>query len=62
MLYLKGDEGQYQMILKKVELPLVEKSNCLNALRATRLGRRFILHDSFRCAGGEEGKDTCKVS
>lgn len=50
------------MILKKVELPLVDRSRCLDALRTTRLGRHFVLHESFRCAGGEEGKDTCKVS
>lgn len=58
---LNFPEGQYQMILKKVELPMVDASRCLSQLRKTRLGRRFILHDSFTCAGGEEGKDTCKV-
>ncbi|CAG9806846.1 unnamed protein product [Chironomus riparius] len=55
-----GKEGEYQVILKKVELPTVPRDQCQANLRKTRLGRRFILHDSFMCAGGEEGKDTCK--
>merc|ERR1711890_208570 len=29
-------------------------------LRTTRLGKRFQLDDSFICAGGQDGKDTCK--
>ena len=29
-------------------------------MRQTRLGRRFLLHDSFMCAGGEPGRDACK--
>lgn len=49
------------MILKKVELPLIDRLQCLEALRTTRLGKYFVLHESFRCAGGEEGKDTCTV-
>lgn len=55
-----GKEGKYQVILKKIELPMVSHSKCQNALRTTRLSRRFYLHDSFVCAGGEPGKDTCK--
>lgn len=31
-------------------------------LRRTRLGMHFQLHESFICAGGEIGKDACKVS
>ncbi|XP_025193800.1 spermosin-like [Melanaphis sacchari] len=53
--------GQYQVsILKKVELPIVPRSKCMDILRTTRLGPKFVLHDSFICAGGQEGKDTCK--
>ncbi|KAF0761641.1 serine proteinase stubble-like isoform X2 [Aphis craccivora] len=53
--------GQYQVsILKKVELPIVPRSKCMDLLRTTRLGPKFVLHDSFICAGGIEGKDTCK--
>merc|ERR1712240_503439 len=33
---------------------------CQDSLRRTRLGRRFQLDDSFICAGGVAGKDTCK--
>ncbi|XP_050420347.1 phenoloxidase-activating factor 2-like [Adelges cooleyi] len=53
--------GHYNVsILKKVELPIVPRDICENTLRGTRLGPRFRLHESFICAGGEEGKDTCK--
>ncbi|KAJ8921968.1 hypothetical protein NQ315_008605 [Exocentrus adspersus] len=54
-----GTEGRYQDILKKIELPIVPKPQCQNALRKTRLGSGYILHDSFVCAGGEQGKDAC---
>lgn len=55
--------GQYEVsILKKVELPIVAHDECQKSLKSTRLGPKFMLHDSFLCAGGERGKDTCKVS
>ena len=44
-----------------MELPIVPRDKCLDSLRKTRLGPYFQLHDSFICAGGETGKDTCKV-
>uniref|UniRef100_A0A240PP32 Phenoloxidase-activating factor 2 n=1 Tax=Anopheles atroparvus TaxID=41427 RepID=A0A240PP32_ANOAO len=55
-----GKEGKYQVILKKVELPVMPNKQCQDALRTTRLGRRFILHPSFMCAGGIAGQDTCR--
>ncbi|XP_075222582.1 phenoloxidase-activating factor 2-like [Lycorma delicatula] len=55
-----GKAGNYQVILKKVDLPMVPRDQCQNELRTTRLGRFFKLHDSFVCAGGEVGRDTCK--
>jgi hypothetical protein len=55
-----GREGKYQVILKKIELPIVPRATCQDSLRRTRLGKRFNLHESFICAGGEPGKDTCK--
>lgn len=58
---LFGQEGKYQVILKKIDLPVVPKNTCENSLRKTRLGRYFRLHDSFVCAGGEKGRDTCRV-
>jgi len=55
-----GTTGNFQKILKKVEVPVVRKSACENVLQDTRLGRNFRLHDGMTCAGGEEGKDACK--
>jgi len=55
-----GKEGKYQVFLKRVELPIVPRGPCLEALRKTRLGTHFKLHPSFICAGGQPGKDTCK--
>lgn len=57
---LFGKEGKYQVILKRVELPIVPRVPCLDKLRESRLGKHFNLHHSFICAGGERGKDTCK--
>ncbi|CAL8114936.1 unnamed protein product [Orchesella dallaii] len=55
-----GQEGKYQVILKKIDMPIVPKSTCERSLQKTRLGRYFRLHDSFVCAGGEKGRDTCR--
>nr|AAV91027.1 serine proteinase-like protein 4 [Manduca sexta] len=55
-----GKDGRYQVILKKIEVPVVDRNTCRNQLRKTRLGRYFELHSSFMCAGGEPGRDTCK--
>ncbi|KAJ0169978.1 hypothetical protein K1T71_014584 [Dendrolimus kikuchii] len=54
-----GREGQYQVILKKVELPVMDDGTCVSRLRKTRLGNLFELHSSFMCAGGVAGQDTC---
>ncbi|XP_050312674.1 phenoloxidase-activating factor 2-like [Anthonomus grandis grandis] len=55
-----GQRGKYQVILKKIDLPLVPNDKCQELLRTTRLGKFFELHNSFVCAGGQPGKDTCK--
>lgn len=55
-----GKEGKYQVILKKIDLPIVPRPTCQEHLRTTRLGKHFELHKTFICAGGEVGKDTCK--
>lgn len=55
-----GKLGKYQMIMKKVELAIVPRPECVDALHTTRLGRHFQLHTSFICAGGEPGVDTCR--
>ncbi|ENN74731.1 hypothetical protein D910_11872 [Dendroctonus ponderosae] len=51
--------GVYQPILKKVDLPIVPFRECERILQKT-LGPLFELDDTFICAGGEPGKDTCK--
>ncbi|XP_065091433.1 phenoloxidase-activating factor 2-like [Ochlerotatus camptorhynchus] len=49
----------YQVILKKIQLPMVTHQNCEDALRTTRLGSKYKLHNSFVCAGGQDGIDAC---
>merc|ERR1712020_619676 len=46
-----GSAGQYQVVLKEIDLPVVSNYECQDKLRSTRLGKRFKLHDSFICAG-----------
>ncbi|XP_032293402.1 phenoloxidase-activating factor 2 isoform X2 [Drosophila virilis] len=46
-------------VLRKVDLPIVNRTECQQRLRSTRLGRYFELHESFICAGGERGLDAC---
>lgn len=53
------DSPSYQTILKKVELPVVAHDECQKALRKTRLGATFKLHETMTCAGGQAGVDTC---
>jgi len=55
-----GNEGEYQTRLKEVVIPIVENDQCENDLRGTRLGEYFELDESFICAGGIRGIDTCK--
>merc|ERR1712152_85689 len=55
-----GAAGQYQLVMKEIDLPLVDHDTCEDKLRQTRLGKKFKLDLSFVCAGGVDGKDTCK--
>jgi len=55
-----GSNGNYQNLLKEVDLPVLDDRDCELFLRRTRLGQDFNLHPGFVCAGGEEGKDACK--
>ena len=48
-----GAAGEYQTLLQQVTLPYVEHEKCQTLLRATRLGERFGLGESFNCAGGK---------
>ena len=47
--------GDYQQVLKEVDVPVVTNGQCEAMLRQTRLGSDFNLHPGFMCAGGEEG-------
>jgi plasma kallikrein len=57
----KSSKGEYSKVLKKMELPIIPHTECqTNLQRKTTLGPRFSLHESFMCAGGENGKDMCE--
>lgn len=56
------DGVNHQAILKKVDLPVVRHDVCEDRLRLSSLGKNFNLHNSFICAGGINGKDTCRVN
>lgn len=47
--------------LQEVSVGVVSAAACQAALRNTRLGPRYVLHPGMLCAGGEAGKDACKV-
>merc|ERR1712061_857572 len=55
-----GSAGEYQLVMKEIDLPVVDHDTCQDKLRQTRLGGKFKLDNSFVCAGGLNGKDTCK--
>lgn len=58
-----GLQGQYQLILKKVDVPIVAPAACQTQLQTARLGAGYVLDTtSFMCAGGEANKDSCTVS
>ncbi|XP_068200846.1 protein masquerade-like [Palaemon carinicauda] len=54
-----GSEGQFQRIMKEVEVPIVSHQQCQEALRGTRLGPGYLLHEGMLCAGGEAKRDAC---
>lgn len=54
-----GSQSAPSVILKKIRVPMVPFNECQRALRTTRLGALFNLHDSFVCAGGKQGQDAC---
>ena len=52
--------GNYQVLMAQVELPIVDNRKCQSDLRRyTALSDSFKLDDSFLCAGGDAGVDTC---
>ncbi|XP_017150684.1 phenoloxidase-activating factor 2 [Drosophila miranda] len=54
------NSDKLERTLKRIDLPIVDHDECQAMLRNTRLEQRFRLRPSFLCAGGIEGKDTCK--
>jgi hypothetical protein len=50
------------MKLQEVDVPVVSQQQCQLQLQQTRLGYDYKLHPGMICAGGEEGKDACKVT
>ncbi|VVC37437.1 Serine proteases, trypsin family, serine active site,Peptidase S1, PA clan,Serine proteases, trypsin [Cinara cedri] len=55
-----SEEASAQSILKRIELPIVPRDICQAQLRLDGNKPNFELHDSFICAGGEIGRDTCQ--
>jgi len=55
-----GADGEYQVVMKQVEMDMVDHDTCQSKLRTTRLGQFFELDKSFNCAGGDADKDTCQ--
>lgn len=55
-----GQQGEYQSVLMKVDLPVLDTRICENLLKRTKLGWQFRLDRSMICAGGEHGKDACE--
>lgn len=54
-----GGRAGDRRVLRKIQLPVVPRRKCERSLQSTRLGRKFRLHKSFICAGGEPGRDAC---
>ena len=54
-----GEDGLNHGILKKIDLPMIERQKCTEMFRKTRLGKNYVLNETLICAGGEEGKDSC---
>lgn len=54
-------QGQYQNIIKQIDLTVMGSVDCQNRLRQTKLGANWNLDTtSFICAGGEQSKDACQ--
>nr|API81374.1 venom toxin [Hemiscorpius lepturus] len=54
-----GHQGEYQSVLKEVDVPVLSNPECEHRLHQTRLGPYYKLSPGFVCAGGEPGKDAC---
>ncbi|XP_016993642.2 phenoloxidase-activating factor 2 [Drosophila takahashii] len=56
---IKFDDESHSTILKRVELPMVDRRTCQRQLQQTRLGSHYQLPESLICAGGEIDQDAC---
>jgi len=54
--------GFFSDILKKVQMPIVPRKKCQDQFRSHERfkGKRFSIHPSWMCVGGEKDSDTCK--
>ncbi|KAI8042663.1 hypothetical protein M5D96_003980 [Drosophila gunungcola] len=54
------EDNNYMNILKKIEVPIVDRYTCERQLHELlRYSSDFRLDDTLMCAGGEIGKDSC---
>lgn len=51
--------SNFQPQLKKANVNIVSHERCQSRMRHTKLGSDFVLHESFVCAIGVHGEDTC---
>ncbi|XP_064115272.1 phenoloxidase-activating factor 2-like isoform X2 [Macrobrachium nipponense] len=55
-----SEDASYQLIMKEVDVPMIDPFACEARLQRTRLGPTFTLDsNAFVCAGGVQGKDAC---
>lgn len=55
--------NEEESVQRFVTMPIVPGADCEERLRKnSSLGRRFRMHESFLCAGGNVGVDSCKGS
>jgi len=47
-----GDGGNYQHLLKEVDVPVLDSRDCQSKLQRTRLGPDFFLHPGTLCIRG----------
>ncbi|XP_043950498.1 inactive CLIP domain-containing serine protease A8 [Drosophila biarmipes] len=52
-------DASFSSILKKLELPVLDRRTCQQQLRQTKMGRNYQLPESLICAGGEPNRDAC---
>lgn len=53
--------NEYSNQMKFLYLSVVNRTECTRKYKQSALGKGFRLHKSLLCAGGEAGRDTCKV-